>query len=136
MKSIVIVIALLLGACGFSGATVKPDEMNVRASELTKLSAVVESYVRYGNPAPGASEEELLKEATKGQPRLLEDFAGYKLRVLSQHRHAAVLVCTKNGDRALLEDAGCTGKMDMHHWEKADARCDFTVSIPAVCGSK
>ena len=114
----------------------KRDEMNVRASELTKLSAAVEAYIRYGNPPPGASEEDVLREATRDQPRLLEDFAAFKLRVLSQDRHGAVLVCTKAGDRALLEDAGCTGKMDVHHWEKKDAPCSFTVSIPRICTSR
>jgi hypothetical protein len=136
MKSVVIVMLLLLGACGFTGAEVTRDEMNKRASELTKLSAAMESYIRYGDPVPGASEDELLKAATKDQPQLLGGFSDFKLRVLFQDRHSAVLVCTKSGDRALLEDAGCTGKMEVHHWEKKDAPCSFTVSIPKVCGLK
>lgn len=127
---------LLLGACGFSGATVTRDEMNTRASELMKLSAAVESYVRYGDPVPGASENDLLRAATKDQPELLDPFAGFRLRVFSQDRHAVVLLCAKNEDRALLEDAGCTGQMDVHHWDKKGGTCSFTVSIPTMCGSK
>lgn len=135
-KSVVIPILLLLGACGFSGASVTRDEMNIHAAKLTKLSAAVEAHVRYGNPAPGTSEKDLLKAATEDQPQLLSDFSAFKLRVLNQDRHAAVLVCDKDGKRALLEDAGCTGKLEFRHWETNAVPCSFTVSMQEVCGSR
>lgn len=136
MKSAVILMTLSLGACSFSSASVTRDEMNIRASQLTKLSAAMESYVRYDNPASGMDEDDLLKAATKDQPQLLSDFSNFKLRVLSRDRHATILVCDKEGKRALLEDAGCTGKMDLRHWEKIDAPCSFTLSTEEVCRSR
>jgi hypothetical protein len=88
------------------------EEMYIKGSALTKLSAAVESTVRYKNPAPDLSNSELLVLATRHDPVLLENFNGYKVRVLHQDRHSAVLVCDAAGTRALLEDAGCTGPMD------------------------
>ncbi len=135
-RAVICAGALLVGACSFSSAAVTGDEMNERASKLTKLSAVMQSYIRYGNPTPGSSEQRLLAEGTREQPELLNEFSGFKLKVLTQDRHVVVLMCTKSGDRALLEDAGCTGKLEHHHWEKADTPCNFTISIPQVCGTR
>jgi len=136
IKRVALLAVVLLGACASSGANLAPDDMNIRASELTKLSAAVEAYVRYDDPAPGMSQDDVLQAATKGQPQLLSGFSGLKLKVLSQDRHAVLLVCDKDGTRALLEDAGCTGKMDIRHWETRDVPCRFTVSVQEVCRPK
>lgn len=69
----------------------------------------MESTVRYKNPPSDLDESELLKLATRHDPVLLENFNGYKVRVLRQDRHSVVLVCDAAGTQALLEDAGCTG---------------------------
>jgi hypothetical protein len=136
LKTTSILILLVLAACGFSSASVNRDEMNARASSLTKLAAAMESYVRYGEPPAGASEAELLAAGTRHDARLLGDLAGLKLRLLSQDRHAVLLVCSQDGERALLEDAGCTGKMDVHRWERDKAPCEFTLAVKTVCEVK
>ena len=50
----------------------RPDreEMYIKASALTKLSAAVESTVRYKNPPPGLNDRELLTLATRHDPAL------------------------------------------------------------------
>jgi hypothetical protein len=111
------------------------EEMYIKASALTKLSAAVESTVRYKNPPPDLDESELLKLATRHDPVLLENFKGYKVRVLRQDRHSAVLVCDAAGTRALLEDAGCTGPMDRNRWNEKPEPCEFSVDIRTVCNS-
>jgi hypothetical protein len=79
------------------------EEMYIKASALTKLSAAVESTVRYKSPPSDLDESELLKLATRHDPVLLENFNGYKVRVLCQDRHSVVLVCDAAGTQALLE---------------------------------
>lgn len=45
-----------------------------------------------------------------------------------------VLVCTRDGTHALLEDAGCTGKLDRKRWQESpSAPCQPTLQIAAVC---
>ncbi len=133
-----IITALLLALALVAGCAPTPqrpdsEEMYIKASALTKLAAAVESTVRYKNPPPDLSESELLTLATRHDPVLLENFKGYKVRVLQQDRHSVVLVCDSTGDRALLEDAGCTGPMDRHRWMDKPEPCEFSVDVREVC---
>jgi hypothetical protein len=112
------------------------EDMLTLGSALTKLSSAVESTVRYKNPPAGISDSELLVLATSHDPRILKPFSDYTLRVLNQNSHAIVLVCTKDGKYALLEDAGCSTKLDRHWWqEQPDKACDFSLDIASICTS-
>ena len=124
----------LLAGCASSSNRVDSGEMYVRASALTKLSAAVESAVRYKNPPLELGEPELLVFATRHDPVLLENFKGYKVRVLRRERHSVVLVCDATGTRALLEDAGCTGPMDQERWKEQPQPCEFSIDTLALCG--
>ncbi len=129
----IIFIALVIGVGG-CGKKDKIDEkeMYSLASSLTKLAKSVESTVRYKKPPKGISDQELLKLATKHDPKLLDPFGNYTLKVFSQDRHGIVLVCTKDGKKGLLEDAGCSAKMDKHLWQSS-ASCKFTLKVGDVC---
>ena len=133
--SVSITIALVLSLVAGCAPTPKrpySEEMFIKASALTKLAAAVESTVRYKNPPPGLDEKELLMRATQHDPALLQNFKGYKVRVLRQDKHSVVLVCDVSGQRALLEDAGCSGRMDRHRWMNKQL-CEFSVDIREVC---
>ncbi len=134
IRSIVLVVFLLtFVGCTTSRAT-ETEKMYVLGSALSKLSASVESTVRYKDPEEGISDAELLILSTRHDPGLLEPFTGYKVRVLRQDKHAVVLICTKDGNIGLLEDAGCSFELDQHLW-KADPpkHCEFTVRIQDEC---
>lgn len=127
---------LVLVACAHSQPA-EEREMLILGSALTKLSAAVESTVRYKNPPAEISDAELLLLATQHDPKLLEPFVDYTIKLLRQARHAILLVCTRDGTRALLEDAGCTAEMDKHLWKDHSARvCKFTLEVQTVCGER
>jgi hypothetical protein len=130
----VIFMLLTMSSCVHMQNRIDPTEMAVRASALTKLSSAMQSYVRYTDPVPELGEAALLAEGTKHDPALLTNLNDYKLRLLVQNRHAVVLMCTKAGDRALLEDAGCTGEFEQHHWQQDAVPCEFS-SVIKVCGN-
>src|SRR3972149_2321162 len=88
---------LTLVGCTMSRAA-EGEKMYVISSALTKLSASVESTVRYKDPDEGISDAELLVLATRHDPGLLDPFADYKVRILRQDKHAVVLVCMKDGN--------------------------------------
>jgi hypothetical protein len=120
----------LLASCA-----TQPDEreMNHLASALTKVSAAVDVTVRYRAPADTLSESELLLAATGHNTQLMKPFEGMTVRVLRSGRDSAVLVCQADG-RALLEDAGCTARLDVHRWSAAGTgRCEFTLDVTKVC---
>jgi hypothetical protein len=133
--SIVAALAIfLLAGCASGPDRIDAEEMYVKASALTKLSAAVESAVRYKNPPSDLGEQELLVFATRHDPALLENFRGYNVRVMRRERHSVVLVCNAAGTRALLEDAGCTGPMDRARWREQPQPCDFSIDPGRVCG--
>src|SRR3989304_8284755 len=127
---------LTLVGCTMSRAA-EGEKMYVISSALTKLSASVESTVRYKDPDEGISDAELLVLATRHDPGLLDPFADYKVRILRQDKHAVVLVCMKEGNTGLLEDAGCSSELDRHLWkEEPSKRCEFTVKVQEACSSQ
>lgn len=124
----------LLSGCALTQENPAAEDMYVKASALTKLSAAVESMVRYKNPSSSWTDSELLSAATEHDPALLSNLGGYRLKVQSRNRHAIVLVCSPSGDRALLEDAGCTGQMDRHCWQ-VPSSCEFSLAIEQICST-
>jgi len=131
--SVTIALALsLVAGCTPTPKRPYSEEMFIKASALTKLAAAVESTVRYKNLPPGLDEKELLMRATQHDPALLRAFKGYKVRVLRQDKHSVVLVCDASGQRALLEDAGCSGRMDRHRW-MGKQPCEFSIDTKEVC---
>lgn len=135
-KKTFVIIATLVSACAFTQEAEVQEEMYTRASALTKLSASMEALIRYGNPLTRATEAELLAEGTAHDPALLANLGDFRIRVLSDDRHAVVLLCSKDGTRALLEDAGCTGALDVRHWDKPPVPCEFTLTAARACGRK
>lgn len=128
-------LALTLSVVLLASCATQPNEqeMNHLASALTKLSAAVDVTVRYRAPAESLSESELLLAATAQNPQLMKPFEGMKVRVLRRGRDSAVLVCQADG-KALLEDAGCTAKLDLHRWSATGSdRCEFTLDVSKVC---
>lgn len=136
LKRIVLLASLstiLVTGCATAGPSVDSESMYVTASALTKLTASVESTVRYKNPPDDIADEELLRLATEHDPSLLAPFSGYVIRVLREDRHAAVLVCSEDGSSGLLEDIGCTAAMDKHLWQIEGSGCMFTTSPAIAC---
>lgn len=103
------------------------------ASSLTKLTAAVESTVAFKKNAPaGARDQELVRVATAHDASLIEPFAQHTLRAEERDGHAVVLLCSKDGAKALFEDVGCTAKVDKHHWETSTP-CEFTIAVQDAC---
>lgn len=135
-KKMFFIVAILLSACASTQETVVRDEMLLRSSALTKLAAAMESHIRFGHPLAAATEADLLAAGTAHDPALLTNLGDYRIRVRADDRHAIALMCSRDGKRALLEDAGCTGEMDQHHWDKPAAPCEFTLTATSACRKK
>lgn len=123
-----------------TAAPARSDEVAERmyslASALTRLTSAVESAVRYRNVPADATEEAVLEFATRDDRSLLEPFARYRVRVQRQGRDAVVLVCGRKQPIRLLEDAGCSAKLDRHHWPSAVALpCEFTLDVISACSA-
>jgi hypothetical protein len=116
-STVLALAAVLLASCATQPSE---REMNYLASALTKVSAAVDATVRYRRQP---------ESLTEGEP-----FDGLSVRVLRSGRDSAVLVCQPQG-KALLEDAGCTAKLDAHRWRTTGGgnQCAFTLDLDKVC---
>lgn len=135
VKSTLIIVSyvLLIQGCASIPKSEKDNElMYIKASALTKLSAAVETTVSLDMPDESVSDEEIFKTSTEDDPSLLDPFAGYLLKINRDSGHAVILMCTSDGKVGLLEDAGCTAKMDEHLWQKRN-NCQFTLSAASLC---
>jgi len=130
-----IVIAVLV----FSGCQLfKPypqEDMFIAAASLKRLAATVESSVRYKDIPAELKDYALLEKATENNPQLLKGFENFSLRAIAVNKHSIVLVCDAKGQQALIEDTGCTGEVDVLHWQGETPKpCDFTIDVNVVCG--
>lgn len=132
LSLIFVCTTLLLSACD-DDKKAESEAMLAKAAQVTKLSKMLEATVRYKHPPADLDEQALLELATENDPKILDDFAGLKVRVLARERHGLVLICSQDGQRRLMEDAACTVEFDAHHWKEATQPCDFTLDTRTLC---
>src|SRR5689334_5195191 len=107
-------VALLLSACvtptdGAPGA----QERGLLSTKMVNLSSAVETYFSGLSRAPTDGDVVILQNATHHNPRLLaQEFAPYMLKVQYQNPHAVLLLCSGDGTHAIMEDAGCSARLD------------------------
>ena len=131
VKLTLVVAVVALAACA---APPTERQLNYLGSALTKVSAAVDVTVRYASPAEGLPEDQLLWLSTAHDPDLLKPFQGMTVRVLRAGVNSAVLVCRNDDGAALLEDAGCTAKLDGQRWNSGSTQsCDFTLDLKTIC---
>ncbi len=83
---------------------------------LVLLTSAIENAAHGEAADANMSDEAFLNVATRHNPALREPFRDFQIKIFRKNRHAIVLVCTKDGTKALFEDAGCTAEMDAHLW--------------------
>lgn len=127
------VFALGTASC-FDAVPLDSEKVLGLAGALTKVSATVHTTVRYKNPPPDLMDRELLTLATSHTPKLLDRFDGYVLKARQSGGHSSVLLCDAKGETALVEDAGCTSKSDVHVWETHPGHaCVFILNLEETC---
>jgi hypothetical protein len=128
------ILAALLWGCAL-GQTYQ-QEMLIKASALTKVATALEAAVRFGNAPLDLSETELLHRATSHDPDLLAPFQDYVLRARRADNLSSVLMCSKDGKTALLEDAGCSPRFDEYLWERSpQLPCAFQLDLAKTCAA-
>jgi len=128
-----LVAALLVGACA-SPIAAAPDakERGRLSIKMVNLSSAVDAYFADLAEAPIDSDADILDKATRHDPRLLApEFEPYLLKVQYQKSYAVLLLCSKDGGRAIMEDAGCSARLDRQVTHTAP--CEFTLVVKQSC---
>ena len=130
---IILASTLLLGACISLFASDPDAEIRGRLStKMVNLSLAVDTYFADLPQAPTDSDAVILQKATSHDKRLLApEFEAYMLKVQYQNPYAVLLLCSKDGSRAIMEDAGCSARIDRQVTHNAP--CVFTLRVHQGC---
>lgn len=129
-------LALLLSACATSIAAGPSGEERGRMStHMVNLSSAVDAYFAEIPSAPAEDDGTILRKATAYDGRLLApEFEPYLLKTQYQSPYAVILLCSKDGRQAIMEDAGCSAKVDRQ--VTSSAPCEFTLQVIEGCHVK
>jgi hypothetical protein len=131
-------IALVVfSGCSVNGQDANNEEMLIKASALTKVAKAVASAVEFRDAPAHLSEGELLRFAAQHDPEMLEPFRDYVLRVRRAGNATSVLLCSHDRRTGLIEDSGCSAKVDVHLWRRSPRPpCEFQLDLAATCGTR
>ena len=130
---LMLAIVLLSGACTSSIVAVPDNEERGRLSvKMVNLSSAVDTYFVDLLQAPSDSDANILLNATRHDTSLLApEFERYMLKVQYQSPYAVLLLCSKDGKVAIMEDAGCSARLDRQIMHAAP--CEFTLHVVQDC---
>jgi hypothetical protein len=136
MKHLILIIlatSMLFGACAAPIVAAPDAEERGRVStKMVNLSSAVDTYFSGLSEAPTDNDATILQNATRHDKRLLApEFEPYLLKVQYQNPYAVLLLCSKDGKRAILEDAGCSARLDRQVTQ--DVPCEFTLHVSTGC---
>jgi len=129
---------LLLSSCVLPGAdahddaVIDADKRGNLSTKMVNLSSAIDTYFSDLAQAPTDSDAAILQNATRRDKRLLApEFESYLLRVQYQNPYAVLLLCSKDGKQAIMEDAGCTARLDRQ--VTRNAPCEFSLHVSQGC---
>jgi hypothetical protein len=123
-----------VSSCGQPPAADQAADLRLKASLFTaanRLNACLREQ-----PPPGAEldDAQLLEYCFRDRPGKLEPFKDYNLRVRRAGGIAVMLVCTPDGEKALMEYAVCTRELYRNYRNATPPQpCEFTMDPAREC---
>ena len=127
----ILFLGILLAACNPYG--VKPVNDPTLVPPMQKLTRAVDGYVRYDKPDAAMNSDQILEKATEHDKVLLTPFGRMSLEVLREGDNVVVLLCDSYRNVALMEDSGCTAKVDNNYMGTSTPPCAFTLAPAELC---
>ncbi len=135
MKRMMALVLVLAGCTTLPPGGLYPEsEMMTAAAALTKVSAAAEANLRYGSSSETLSDADFLSQSVAHDPDLLRPLSAYQIKSMRKDGCSAILLCSKEGELALLEDAGCTAALDRQRWrDDPGSLCAFSLDLKQLC---
>jgi len=128
---LVLAVIIAVTGCTPSGAADDEDHA-VLANKAQYVASALEALVRLGDAPADADSAALVALVRAEKPEYVAPFDDRVRRLRQEGRLSSVLVCDAAGDKALVEDAGCTHETDARLWDR-DVPCTFQLDLAAVC---
>ncbi len=133
------VIVVLLYACSHicnPGYALDQAGMKKLSSHAIFLTSAVEALYEAKRVQPGDSDDKILEMATKQDPAETDYFRDFTVKFKQELGHAVVLVCTKDGSQALIEDTQCIAGPDKKPGDSGEVvPCEFSIDTEYVRGA-
>ncbi len=124
-------LIVLITACTHS-VDKNAEKRGHLSTEMVNLSSAVDTYFADLPVKPTQNDATILQIATQHDPSLLApDFQYYLLKIQYQNPYAVLLLCNKDSTRAIMEDAGCSARLDRQITDIAP--CKFTLRVLRGC---
>lgn len=125
-KPLLMCLALaFLAPSALLAAETSRDDLETMAASTDALARIAR---RLGSS--GVLDEDLAVRIDRMYPDALRHFAAYRIFLSGA---GAVLVCTSDIHRGLVEDYACTPQVDVRLFDFPDAPCAFTMNLAAAC---
>ncbi|HCN71835.1 MAG TPA: hypothetical protein DIS96_08980 [Pusillimonas sp.] len=131
MKLLSILVCLFMLAGCAKSAPYDDEIMYDHASELKDIVQIVDGEVKFG-ANDGLSSDAIIQKALKTRPNALDSFSPYSVEFAISGDDAVVLMC--DGNVGLIEDAGCTAKVERILWSNPEPdTCRFALDTSQMC---
>lgn len=125
-------ILMLMAFANANASPIDDEERGRLSTKIVNLSSAIDVYFTNLPEAPTEYDESVLRNATQHDSSLLAtEFEPYLLKVQYQAPYAVLLLCSKDGQAALMEDAGCSARLDRQVINEAP--CEFTLQVSEEC---
>ena len=122
-------LILFVTACAATAGNVNEKDMARAAADLHRLSYAVQGEIMRGaDPA-----ENLIALACGRDQTLCSAVSEFHISVKRDGDNAVLILCTKDQQRALIEDISCTPQIDFISWEQGVLPCVFTYDAVNAC---
>ena len=122
-------LILFVTACAATAGNVNEKDMPRAAADLHRLSYAVQGEIMRGaDPS-----ENLVALACGRDETLCAAVSEFHISVKRDGDNAMLILCTKDQQRALIEDIACTPKIDFRPWEQGVLPCVFTLDAVNAC---
>jgi hypothetical protein len=127
------IVSIAASSC-VTGQSSADESLVGHAQQLQYIAVAVQGYVDFGNPEASLSGEELIAEATKENPELVEPLRDYYVTARRVGSFSSVMMCDIDKTKALVEDAGCTSsRIDALLGGSSNRSCVFWLDLQALC---
>ena len=135
LAAVLITAEVVLVACAFPLQSADEEAANI-GQRARYLASSVQGFIRYENPLATLSGGELLRLATKDDPKQLSELSDYFVDARREGANSSVLVCDRDRRQALVEDTACTTIVDRTYGRDTPAACRFQINLEQVCKAR
>lgn len=103
------------------------------AGALNRLVQSVDWAFSSGAVNSDMTSKQILEIATSHDKTLLQHFGNNQIHVARKDGTTILLLCDDKSEKALVEDASCTGAVDDLAFEGQLRPCEFSLNVRSVC---